>query len=282
VEAGVTFEERYSTAARPLASWALAQLDLSEVTAAADVGCGQGRFTLPLARELIGRSTLPDVRVEVSAVDRDESALAVLGAAASSEGLPIRAIRAEALDRLIFPAFSLDLVMLNFVLHLIPRGEVQQCLDNVRAWLRPEGSLLIAGYGSRHMSKSFAWLRDGLTLLGRSAEEAQNLADRRMRGFSSRSFVLEDGIRSLGPAFDVVTYRRFEDTLLVGVDELEQLTLPILIGSPALTREIGVTQQQLGDAIVSVMKAAAVDGQLRVDTDLGILVASHPGRPGRL
>ncbi len=216
-----TFEDRYSTAPQPFASWALAQLDLSDVTAAADVGCGDGRFTLPLARALVGRSTVPDAPVEVVGVIERAWRSMFSSAAASREGLPIRTMPGDALDASIFPTNSLDLVMLNLVLHLMPRRDaVHQCLNNAREWLRPEGSLLIAGYGSRHMSESFTWLREALMVLGRSPEEAQQLSDRKMRSFGSRPFVLEDGIRVLAPAFDVVTYRGFEDTLLVPVDEL--------------------------------------------------------------
>ena len=134
------------------------------------------------------------------------------------------------------------------------------------------------GYGSRHISESFTWLREALMVLGRSPEEAQQLSDRKMRSFSSRPFVLEDGIRVLAPAFDVVTYRGFEDTLLVPVDELVELTLPSLIHPRALTQDIGVTVQQLGDAIVSVMRETANDGLLRVSTDLGVLVAGRAKR----
>jgi SAM-dependent methyltransferase len=212
----VTFADRYSTAPRPFAAWALAQLDLSEVTAAADVGCGQGRFTLPLACTLADRLTASAAWVKVSGVDVDGAELGVLRTAAGREGLPIRATQGDALDPSVFPADSLDLVMLKFVLHLMPRGDVHNCLENAQAWLRRGGSLLISGYGSRHKSNAFGWLREALTLLGRSREEARQLSDRRQRSFGSRSFVLEDGLRALTPAFDVVTYRRFEDTLVVG------------------------------------------------------------------
>ena len=137
-----TFEDRYSTAPRPFAAWALAQLDLSAVTAAADVGCGDGRFTLPLARALVGRSTVPDAPAEVVGVDRDGIALSMLNRGASREGLPIRTMPGDALDVSNFPTNSLDLVMLNLVLHLMPRRDaVHQCLNNAREWLRPEGSL---------------------------------------------------------------------------------------------------------------------------------------------
>lgn len=82
----------------------------------------------------------------------------------------------------------------------------------------------------------------------------------------------------LAPAFDVVTYRRFEDTLVVGVDELAALILPDLVRSPSVTRDVGVTSQHLGDTIRTVMQAAANDGLVRVDTDLGILVAGRTNR----
>ena len=87
--------------------------------------------------------------------------------------------------------------------------------------------------------------------------------------------MLEDGLKRLAPAFGMVTYRGFEDTLVVGVDELAELTLPSMVGSRAITRDIGVSQQQLGDALVGVMHAAAEGGMVRVKTDLGILVASR-------
>ncbi len=273
----MTFEDRHSTAAPPFASWALANLDLSQVATAADVGCGSGRFAFPLARALIGNSTGFGQQVEVSAVERDERLVADVEAKARDEQLPIRAIRADAQDRSSFPDSSLDLVMLNFVLHLQAPRNVQRCLANAHAWLRPEGSLLIAGYGSRHMSRCFDWLRDGLRLLGVTEDQAQDLARHAMR--RSLKFSLQDGFRFLSLDFDVITYRRFEDTLLVGVDDLANLTLPSMVGSPALTRDIDVTAHHLQEAVVSVMNSAAIDGHLRVDTDLGILMASRQGQP---
>jgi hypothetical protein len=129
---------------------------------------------------------------------------------------------------------------------------------------------LVAPIGLR----TTAQLRDVLPLLGRSSEEARRLADCGQRRFSSRSFVLEEGIRVLAPAFGAVSYRGFQDTLLVAVDELADLTLPSLVSHPAVTRDIGLSRPQLADAVVSVMRASANDGLLAVNTDLGILLAT--------
>ncbi len=135
----------------------------------------------------------------------------------------------------------MDLVMCNFLLHLLPRPDVQACLDNVRSWLRPEGQLVIAGYGSNHMSVCLNWLRDALMAIGQSPEAAHQLAERQRRS-GPRSFVLEEVLKRLAPAFGVVTYRGFEDTLVVGVDEIAELTLPSMVGSRAITRDIGVSE----------------------------------------
>ena len=103
-----------------------------------DLGCGAGRYSLPLARRL-GAAGL------VYAVDLWEEGLASLMDQARQEGLAnIRTVLADVSHPLPLAAASVDLALLATVLHdLAEAGQAQGALIELARLVKPGGRLAV-------------------------------------------------------------------------------------------------------------------------------------------
>lgn len=101
----------------------------------ADIGCGPGFFTLPLAR-LVGHGG------RVLAVDRQEGMLAVLKRRAIRAGLDERILAHRCPAGIIGYPGPCDFVLAFYMVHEVP--SIPGFLREVRAMLRPGGKLLVA------------------------------------------------------------------------------------------------------------------------------------------
>lgn len=98
-----------------------------------DLGCGQGRDALPIARR--GHA--------VVGVDIAPTGIAQMVAAATAEALPITGIVADVATYQ--PDGRFDAVLLDRVLHMLPEPAARTAvLDTIRPHVRPGGVLLIA------------------------------------------------------------------------------------------------------------------------------------------
>jgi SAM-dependent methyltransferase len=264
-----TFEDRYSTAGLTLVPWLLESLDLDHVKDVADLGCGDGRLSLPLARAL----TVPGAQLH--AVDRDPRWTARVASWANE--LPIRAQVGDVVDADLFSDGSLDLVTASLVLHLVHRREVDRVFDNVRRWLRPSGRFVVAAYGEHHQIESLTWLRDALVLLDVPRVEADEVARRcHRRQIGSVGFYHQRALEVFGPHYDQVTFRRFEDRLRVRVSTMGDILGERFWGDPRVRDVLGARVASLGRALRDVLDAASVDGHVFLTADVAAVTAAGP------
>ena len=100
----------------------------------ADIGCGPGFFTLPMAR-LVGESG------SVIAVDLQEGMLEMLRARAEREGLAARIRTHQCSETELGLADAVDFALAFYMVHEVP--DVRGLLSQVRAMLKPEGRFLL-------------------------------------------------------------------------------------------------------------------------------------------
>jgi len=119
----------------------LDQLPLRPDMTIADVGCGAGFFTLPLAERLpCGR---------VHAVDSDPALLAAVRARASAAGRRNVTLHRAATGHVAFARGSLDAAFLALTFRRIPIAERARYLAGLRPLMRPGGWLAILEWTCR-------------------------------------------------------------------------------------------------------------------------------------
>jgi ubiquinone/menaquinone biosynthesis C-methylase UbiE len=106
-----------------------------------DLGCGEGRYALPLAR-LVGAAG------QLIAVDLWEKGLASLTDKAREAGLTnIRTVHADASRPLPLPAAGVDLAFLATVLHdLAEAGQAEGALTELARLVKPGGRLALVEF----------------------------------------------------------------------------------------------------------------------------------------
>lgn len=97
-----------------------------------DVGCGQGRDALFIAR----------AGHRVTGVDYAPSGIRDLTAAAESQGLPITGLVADITDYT--PEQTFDVVLIDRTLHMLDEAPRLQALETLAGCVAPNGWLLIA------------------------------------------------------------------------------------------------------------------------------------------
>jgi ubiquinone/menaquinone biosynthesis C-methylase UbiE len=264
-----TFEERYSTASVPLVPQVIESLDLSNVGSVADLGCGSGRFALAVAA-CIGPQGV------VHAVDSSQGALDETERRAREAGLRVDTIRDALPDISHIPDGSVDLVMLNFILHLLSRPAVDRCLERVHALLSPTGQLLVTGFGRHHAAEIFGWFADALVALGMPPDAARREAKMAKSRVNHR-FAIDDGPAAIRHHFDQVTLTQYDDMLEAPIEEIDQMVVPALFGRVRQFRDLpeGVPPREVVSAFREVMRSHASDGRVRVRSDIGTLTATR-------
>jgi ubiquinone/menaquinone biosynthesis C-methylase UbiE len=127
-------------------------LPLREDMLVADVGCGPGFFTLPLAQRLRrGRVLACDIQLEMLEAARRRSAEA---------GLTNIEFQLSTEDRAPLPPEGVDGILLNFVLHEVARPRA--FLEMLRRGTKPGGFLALAEWHKRETGQGPA-VRERLT-----------------------------------------------------------------------------------------------------------------------
>ncbi len=116
-------------------------LSLKPGEAVLDLGCGEGRYTLPLAARVGPQGT-------VYAVDLWEEGLARLGEKAEREGLAnIRVIHADVSRPLPLPDACVDVALMATVLHdLAEAGQARGALAELNRLVKPGGRLAVVEF----------------------------------------------------------------------------------------------------------------------------------------
>jgi SAM-dependent methyltransferase len=190
----------------------LAGLDLGDVRAALELGCGFGFMSEALAGRLHPAAHLAGVDACAANGPRFLARLEVAGRAASFQC-------ARLADRLAWPDASLDLVLCSWSLYFFPR-----ILPEIARVLRPGGLALAV----THSERAFAGLLEAAGLAARERESEALL----------RRFSAENGARLLAPHFATVARVDYPNRLRFGpADETALLAylafkLPVLLAEP--------------------------------------------------
>jgi 2-polyprenyl-3-methyl-5-hydroxy-6-metoxy-1,4-benzoquinol methylase len=100
----------------------------------ADLGCGTGQLSLPLAR----------AGAEVIAVDVSPAMIRQLEAEARRGGVPNLSGVTLPIEDLALPLASVDLVVSNYALHHLRDADKSRLVAAAYGWLRPGGRLIVA------------------------------------------------------------------------------------------------------------------------------------------
>ena len=110
----------------------LQHLKLNSADAVADLGAGNGYFTIPMAKKVDG---------PVYAVDIEPKMLALLKERAAKEGLGNVEYIVSDLENIPLSEGSVDKVMAAFVIHEVP--DVAKAIHEAKRVLKPGGTLMI-------------------------------------------------------------------------------------------------------------------------------------------
>lgn len=110
-----------------------------------DLGCGPGRYALPLAR----------LGCEVTGVDRTEAFLAEARRRADADGLDVELVRADMREFVRAEAYDVVISMLTSFGYFEDPDDDLKVLENVLESLRPGGILLIDTIGKEVLGRIF-------------------------------------------------------------------------------------------------------------------------------
>lgn len=99
----------------------------------ADLGCGTGQVTLPLAR----------AAARVIAIDISDAMIRILDANVARDGVDNVTGVVAALEGFTLPHGSLDIVVSNYALHHLADADKRRVVEHALTWLRPSGRIVI-------------------------------------------------------------------------------------------------------------------------------------------
>ena len=181
---------RYGISRRRFEEWVLENLELQGHEQVLDVGCGNGRFVLPVARS----------GVSVVGCDIAPGVMADLRRTVDDERLPVVLLVADAQD-LPFLYESFDVVMANHMLYHV--AEIDRAVREAARVLRPEGCFLATTNGRQGMKEFHDLHVATMSELGIPYV-----------AHDGSSFDLENGAEYLEPVFGEVELHRFDDGFL--------------------------------------------------------------------
>lgn len=125
--------QRYGVAEESFEDWVLDRIGVRDNESVLDVGCGQGRFLLPIARRM------RDSSGNVTGCDLSAGVMSELRALVQGEDLPVELLVGD-IEDLPFDDETFDLVMANHMLYHVP--SIPRALSEVRRVLRPAGRFI--------------------------------------------------------------------------------------------------------------------------------------------
>ena len=125
----------------------------------ADLGCGTGQVSLPLAR----------AGAEVIAVDVSPAMIRQLEAAARNGRVPNLSGVALPIEELSLPGGSVDLIVSSYALHHLRDADKSRLVAAAYGWLRPGGQLIVADmmFGRGATSRDREIIRSKVAVLAR-------------------------------------------------------------------------------------------------------------------
>lgn len=197
LQARINLHARFSTSTYPWFSWVYDHLDLQPGMRVLEAGCGPGSLWAH------NHARLPvDLRLFLG----DLSAGMVTEARQSNQHPSIFRFLCLDAQHIPFPDGSFDVVIANHMLYHVP--DLPQAVRELARVLRPDGRLIAATNGDRHMRE----LHDLVHAFDPAYRPTYELA---------RRFSLENAARVLSEAFDPVQVHIYEDSL--EVTEVEPL-----------------------------------------------------------
>src|SRR5579885_1085497 len=123
--------QRFGVGQEPFEYWVIRHLGLTGSETVLDIGCGEGRFLLPIARLLKGGG-------EIVGCDLSNGVIAGLPDVINAEHLSVQLVVADA-EALPFQDEQFDLVMAN---HMLYHVDIPKALAEAERVLRPGGMFL--------------------------------------------------------------------------------------------------------------------------------------------
>lgn len=179
---------RYGVQQEPFESWVIRHLWLTGSETVLDIGCGEGRFLLPMARLLKGRG-------EIVGCDLSEGVMAGMHEVITADQLPVHLVVADA-EALPFPDEQFDLVMAN---HMLYHVAIPRALSEVERVLKP-AETFVATTNSQH----------GMPVLGTLHMQAMNRLGIAYHAEVNEPFSLENGKEQLQRGFADVALLTYE------------------------------------------------------------------------
>lgn len=248
LEIRIRMHQRYSLNAYGWQRWVFDQLDLSRAPHVLELGCGTAQFWTENAVRVPGDVVLHLTDLSVGMLGQAREATVGL-----RRTLDI--VNAEAIP---FVDRSFSLVVANHMLYHV--ADKDRAIGEIRRVLTADGALCAATIGTAHLKE--------IAELVRSYDPALIWWGAQM----ADSFTLENGGGYLGPWFESIETRRYEDAFVV--TEPDDLVAYILSG------RIELADDRLPDFRRFVNQAFEnAGGQFRITKDSGLFLAR--GLPNR-
>ncbi|MCB8976172.1 MAG: methyltransferase domain-containing protein [Ardenticatenaceae bacterium] len=253
LDARAALHRQFSTAVTDWQPWVFDLLKLEPGMRVLECGCGPGWLWRQNVERIPAGCHITLTDLSPGMVAEAEAALADSGHQFSFQSANIQALE--------FADDTFDVVVANHMLYHVP--DLAQGLAEVRRVLQPNGRLIAATNGDKHMKE--------LPLLV-SEEARQMTASWRMRGITDQlPFRLENGRSLLESFFAQVDLHLYEDSLWV--TEVEPL---IAYAFSMIKPEMDVPETAVAQLRQAWAAKIAADGGIHISKDSGVFVAANP------